>query len=411
MKKYKNRKYYKKTIKNNKIHSGGGSEQPMNLQDLTQKDIETLMQQGIMPEQLAAMSQEQGQPIPPIIQQMMDAGIQQPGTEQPRPEQLQLQNAPQTTQSNTKVSKKSRTSKYPAMLSLAEYANYLQDDKLDKQDKLEQEQSQQGIQGYQGYQEQEQQQQTQRNSYKHKNKYTDNGYMFSNLITEQGLRDIKRTQGSFLVGVNLNNLYNTFSKIIKNINTRNNSKTQKKPNTPANTFIDSDTIFKQIGEFINVDFDKTLEHKMGFRGSDVSQLPEIQITNNSTFYDIIKESKKYADTGYGNNITPAGLLIMTRMLYKYRKNNEQWIRVATILELIYKYFGNAETREEFFKNTNDISILSLMELEEFYNTDHIFMSDDELITFKKDLDYYKYDTNVDITKKLQTLLSKPPPII
>ena len=260
----------------------------MNLQDLTQKDIDTLMQQGIMPEQLAAMSQEQGQPIPPIIQQMMDAGIQQPGTEQPRQEQLQLQNAPQTTQSNTKVSKKSRTSKYPATLSLAEYANYLKDDKLDKQDKLEQEQSQQGIQGYQGYQEQEQQQQTQRNSYKHKNKYTDNGYMFSNLITEQGLRDIKRTQGSFLVGVNLNNLYNTFSKIVKNINTRNNSKTQKKPNTPANTFIDSDTIFKQIGEFINVDFDKTLEHKMGFRGSDISQLPEIQITNNSTFYDIIK---------------------------------------------------------------------------------------------------------------------------
>jgi len=96
MKKYKNRKYNNKTIKNNNIYTGGGSEQPMNLQDLTQTDIETLMQQGIMPEQLAAMAQEQGQPIPPIIQQMMNAGIQQPGAEQ-----LQMQRTQQNTNFNS----------------------------------------------------------------------------------------------------------------------------------------------------------------------------------------------------------------------------------------------------------------------------------------------------------------------
>ena len=27
------------------------------------------------------------------------------------------------------------------------------------------------------------------------------------------------------------------------------------------------------------------------------------------------------------------------MLYKYRNNNAQWFRVATVLELIYKYLG------------------------------------------------------------------------
>jgi hypothetical protein len=41
---------------------------------------------------------------------------------------------------------------------------------------------------------------------------------------------------------------------------------------------------------------------------------------------------------------------MTRMLYKYRKNNAQWFRVATVLELIYKYLGIGQQRAAFFKN-------------------------------------------------------------
>jgi len=99
------------------------------------------------------------------------------------------------------------------------------------------------------------------------------------------------------------------------------------------------------------------------------------------------------------------------MLYKYRKNNAQWVRVATVLELIHRYLGGNKSRVEFFKEREEISIQSLIDLEEFYNTDHIFMTEDEINKFKKDLDFYKYDPNINIRKQIQELLSKAPPII
>ena len=70
------------------------------------------------------------------------------------------------------------------------------------------------------------------------------------------------------------------------------------------------------------------------------------------------------------------------MLYRYRKSNAQWLRVATVLQLIFKYLGSNMKRDQYFKSTTEISLFSLMELEEFYNTDHIFMSKDELYKFK-----------------------------
>ena len=102
---------------------------------------------------------------------------------------------------------------------------------------------------------------------------------------------------------------------------------------------------------------------------------------------------------------------MTRMLFKYRKNNAHWIRVATILELIYKYLGGNQQREIFFNSRDEVPIMSLMDLEEFYNTDHIFMTEKELEKFKKDLTFYKYDRNLDIKKQLSNLKKKVQPPI
>jgi len=150
---------------------------------------------------------------------------------------------------------------------------------------------------------------------------------------------------------------------------------------------------------------------MGFRGSDIPLLPEQELTDYSTFREILNESKKYADKGFSGKITPMGLLMMTRMLYKYRKNETQWIRVATLLELIYKYLGNKKTRKEFFKDERELPIMSILELEEFYNTDHLFMTPNELEKFRKDLTFYKYDETVDIHKKLKELRNKPEPPI
>jgi len=166
-----------------------------------------------------------------------------------------------------------------------------------------------------------------------------------------------------------------------------------------------------VGEYFNVDNDKILEYKMGYRGSDIPMLPEKELNEYASFDEVLNESKKYANAAFKGIITPLGLLIMTRMLYKYRKNNAQWVRVATVLELIHRYLGGNKSREEFFKEREEIPIQSLIELEEFYNTDHIFMTEDEIHKFKKDLDFYKYDPKINIRKQIQELLSKAPPII
>ena len=371
---------------NNKKHKGGGGENAqVDYQQLTQQDIEGLMKQGVMPEQIAELAKEQGQPVPPIIQQMLSSNLNSV-SEQQSMTNAHISSPTNSSNTNSTTSKALESDTFPAMMGLPEYSQY--------SNVIKKEQNNRTNVGA--------------------NNNNKNGYFFSDLINEKNLRNMKRTQGSFLVGVNINNLFKAFTSISKQLNNTGNgknNKTKKNNSMKANVFIDSEKIFKNIGEYVNVDFDNILDKKMGFRGSATPLLPELTLKNNSTFYDVINESVKYADTGYGSNITPFGLLIMTRMLYKYRKNNSQWIRVATILELIYKYFGDDQTREDFFKNRDDISILSLIELEEFYNTDHIFMSEEELISFKKDLSFYKYDSKIDIKKKINELMSKTPPPI
>lgn len=364
-----NRNNKKYTKKNNKkkinLVVGGGGEAPIDLQELTQQDIEALMQQGIMPEQIAQLAQEQGQPIPPIILEMLS---QAPGgMEAMPPLGMQSIGMPGTPPPPDK------TSKFPAMMDLPTYAQYKDVEKKEAEQKLK----------------------------FGAHKPTVFGYVFSDLISEDILRDMKRTQGGFLIGVNLNNLFNTFRETIKMDEKEKQSSKMK----------NSEEIFKRVGEYVNVDFDKILETKMGYRGSDIPMLPEQELNEYSSFDEVLDESKKYANSVFKGVITPFGLLIMTRMLYKYRKNNAQWIRVATVLELIYRYLGGNKSRIVFFKERNEIPIQSLIELEEFYNTDHIFMTEDEIHKFKRDLDFYKYDPKINIRRQIQELLTKSPPII
>jgi hypothetical protein len=361
----------KKKTKKNHLQHGGGGEAPMDLQSLTAEDIQSLMQQGIMPEQIAELAQQQGQPIPPIILEMlsqspggMEAISGAPGMEPGMPPGMEMQQRPPPPD---------KTAKFPAMMDLPTYAQYRDIEKKEQKRKLK----------------------------FGAHKPTVFGYVFSDLISEDLLREMKRTQGGFLIGVNLNNLFNTFRDVIK----------ADEKGQPARTINNPEEIFKRVGEYVNVDFDKILDSKMGFRGSDVPMLPEQELNEYSSFDEVLNESKKYADATYKGVITPLGLLIMTRMLYKYRKNNAQWIRVATVLELIHRYLGGDKARVQFFKERDAIPIQSLIELEEFYNTDHLFMTEDEIHKFKKNLDFYKYDPNINIRKQIQELLSKAPPII
>ena len=356
-----------KNQENKYLASGGGGNAPLDLQGLTTDDVQALMQQGIMPEQIAQLAQEQGQPVPPIILEMLS---QSPGEIEGMPG---MPPGSQMEQGMQQLPPPNKTGKFPAMMDLSTYAQYREVDKQEQKAKLK----------YGAH------------------KPTVFGYVFSDLISEELLRDMRRTQGGFLIGVNLNNLFNTFREAIKM--DEKGQKTKKLTN--------SNEIFKEVGEYVNVDYDKILEYKMGYRGSDIPMLPEKELNEYASFDEVLNESKKYANTAFKGIITPLGLLIMTRMLYKYRKNNAQWVRVATVLELIHRYLGGNKSREEFFKEREEIPIQSLIELEEFYNTDHIFMTEDEIHKFKKDLDFYKYDPKINIRKQIQELLSKAPPII
>ena len=355
------------------IKNGGGGAPAMDLQSLTESDLQMLLEQGILPEQIAQLAMEQGQPVPPIIEAMMQQSQPQ-GQQEMQQQEMQQQQMQQQQQQGP--APPSKTKSFPAMMNAQTYGKYRDIEKAERKAKISAQ------------------------------KPSVFGYVFSDLISEEILKDMKKTQGSFLVGVNLSNLFNEFQNMIVSDNKTANTKVS--PLGKKN----SENIFKRTGEWIDVDFDKILDKKMGLRGSDIPLIPENDLTDYSTFYEVIEESKKYSDkSGFNGKITPYGLLIMTRMLFKYRKSNAQWIRVATILELIYKYLGNNQSKELFFKNKDDIPIMALMDLEEFYNTDHIFMTEKELGKFKKELTFYKYDSKIDIGKKIKDLKNKiPPPI-
>ena len=360
----------------------------LNLKDITEQQLNELLQQGITLDQIAQIAQEQGEPIPPLVASMMEQqgiGISNsapaPQPEQGQPEQGQPEQGQpgqgQPEQGQPEQGLPSKSKKYPTMMNSTEYKAYQDVVKKEEEAKAKQTQSQKT------------------------NVY---GYVFSPLLSEELMKDMKRTQGSFFVGVNIANLMNTFRDMIVD--------SEKKAYKPKSKLLKSnpDSIFNKIGEWVDVDFNTILDKKMGERGSDVPLLPEKRLTEYSTFYEILSESKKYSDRGFNGKITPYSLLIMTRMLFKYRNNNAQWIRVSTVLELIYKYLGDYVSREKYFKNNDEISVRSLMELEEFYNTDHIFMSKSEIKKFKETLNFYKYDKNTDVKKqiaKIQTKIAPP----
>jgi hypothetical protein len=358
----------------NKMHGGAGAppQQQFDLQGITPEILNELMSQGIMPEQLAALAQEQGQPIPPLIAQVLAQGppgaMQMQQQQGPPPQQM----APDRRPPGPPVA-----DKYPAMMDTATYNQYKSEEDAQRAESARRA-SKFGEHGPNVY-----------------------GYVFSDLIHEDILRNMKKTQGSFFVGLNLANLLNEFRNMVVG--------SEQGKAVPK---MDSDSVFRRLGEWVDVDYEKVLEKKMGYRdGRSSPLLPEKELTDYSSFFEIIDESKKFSDSGFEGKITPYSLITMIRMLYKYRKTNSQWLRVATVLELIYKYLSKNQAREEFFKNNDGISVMALMDLEEFYNTDHIFMTDEEMRKFKNDLNFYKYDPSIDIEKKLGEFKKRVPPPI
>lgn len=371
----------------------------IDLSTLTEEEIKALMAEGISLQDVKSMG---GNTQSPLLDSMIAQQEQQQG---PPPDQPMMPGPGDQGMAMPAPPKKSKTSKFPALMNVKEYTEYKKvedEEQEEKQALLRGDITENNLNKSKG-KNIGSKSPNNKSAGKTKDKANVYGYQFSDLMDAKELIERRKLQGSFFIGVNLANLFNQFRTILSDDNKI------IKPEPPLK--LNPDNMLGKIGEWIDVDFEKALINKMGYRDSDVPHLPEVDINDYSTFYQIIDESKQYADMGFNGKITPYGLLIMTRMLYKYKKSNTQWVRVATVLELIYKYLGGDQSREIFFKNKDDISIMALMELEEFYNTDHIFMSNEELKNFKKELDFYKHDIRIDINKKLNELRNRPDPPI
>lgn len=206
------------------------------------------------------------------------------------------------------------------------------------------------------------------------------GFYFSNAMEEYMLRERRKHEGLHFLGVNLNALLDL-------------ARAPLKSNSDP---LESGKSFQLIGEYVDMDkeYDNILKDKVGLRlGPDRVVKPEDKFYQDSSFDDILEESKNY--TGLNKKyISPKTLLSMVRILHKYKKNEIQWLRVATAVEIIYRYLKNeGESREEFFTGDMELKGKSLLELEEFFKTDHLFMTLKDLKEFKNDLQYYKFLDN------------------
>ena len=156
---------------------------------------------------------------------------------------------------------------------------------------------------------------------------------------------------------------------------------------------------KQFGEYIDQDYDQVVEDLEGIRDKEINMplLPEKSLTNKSSLNNIKNEAQKYTTS---RKITPNGLFKMVRILSKYQKTEAQWMRVASLLEVLYQYSDTKESREDFFSSNLPITLSYLREVEEFWKTEHIFSSKKQLENFKKNLKFYKHpkEDNIKETK-------------
>jgi len=201
-------------------------------------------------------------------------------------------------------------------------------------------------------------------------------YMFSPLLTEQMKRESNSTVGSFLVATSPTKVFDQIKKIVSG---------KKDDAAMINTL-------SSIGNWVDQDkrFDEIQIKDMGYRNDSGQVLkPEEMLSKESSFKDVIAESKKYGGLSKAGRIIPRGLLKMVRLLHKFKKNDNQWLRIATVIDIIYRYLGVNMSKERFFKSEKAIPEYVMFEIEEFYNTDHMFMTQDEIDVFHSKLDFYK----------------------
>lgn len=219
------------------------------------------------------------------------------------------------------------------------------------------------------------------------------GFYFSDALDEQVLYQQRANEGMFLLGTNLAELLDLFRQSIFEKDTPQYAADGKTllPRLPKTDILGSGRSYELIGEYVDMDkeYDKLMRDIVGLRlGPEKVLKPEDTLTPTSQFDNIIDEGAKYTGTS-SKFISPNALFNMVRILDKYKTEATQWLRAATVLEIIYSYMSNGEPREVFFKSTKPLDRNAILELDEFFRTDHLFMSLTELLNLKNTLEFYR----------------------
>ena len=218
------------------------------------------------------------------------------------------------------------------------------------------------------------------------------GFYFSDAMNNAVLHEMRANEGYYLIGVNFNALFDLFNYSF---------------NTPGEPIYDEDgnpvgvpegDILKDgdsmalIGEWIDKgrEYDKLLKDKVGLRLDPSTVLkPEDILDEKSRFKDIMVEGRRY--TGMSRKyLNPTALYNMVRILDEYKHNEVQWLRTATAVEIVYKYMSRGASRQTFFASRAPLDEAAIMELDEFFKTDHLFMTLAEITRLKSDLDFYRF---------------------
>lgn len=238
------------------------------------------------------------------------------------------------------------------------------------------------------------------------------GFYFSDAMNNAVLHEMRANEGYYLIGVNFNALFDLFNYSINNPGEPTYDENGNPVGVPQGDILADGDSMALIGEWVDKgrDYEKLLADKVGLRlGPDTVLKPEDVLDDKSRFKDIIIEGRRY--TGMSRKyLNPLALFNMVRILDKYKRNEVQWLRTATAVEIVYKYMSRGTSRQTFFASRAPLDEAAIMELDEFFKTDHLFMTLDEITRLKTDLEYYRFgpEPNTNNTAKAQTNLAQQP---
>lgn len=218
------------------------------------------------------------------------------------------------------------------------------------------------------------------------------GFYFSDAMNDAVLHEMRANEGYYLIGVNFNALFDLFNYSFNHSGEPLYDEDGNPVGVPEGDVLKDGDSMALIGEWIDKgrEYDKLLKDKVGLRMDPSTVLkPEDILDEKSRFKDIMIEGRRY--TGMSRKyLNPAALYNMVRILNKYKRNEVQWLRTATAVEIVYKYMSRGASRQTFFASRAPLDETAIMELDEFFKTDHLFMTLAEITRLKADLEFYRF---------------------